>query len=378
LEKTAMLQTTRRRFLSAAAGLALGGAVLGCRGQSGKGSGPFAGRQLRVFVYAGGHEQTMRAVFVPRFEAATGATVTLYPGWWDGIPKLKAAPAADPPFDLVITDATQGYPAVKEGIFAQLDLANIPNHQSLARPALDNWVFRERYGITFPDSVMTLAYNKPLAGTAPQRWADLLRPDLAGKLGLYNSFYMSLFTFACIQADLDGRAGTAHDRMKNDLNGVLRFARDQRDRVKLWWPTSTDMILGLANGECAAGNMHSPEYMTALRERADLGAAVPDADRAFVQVFWSVPAGSKNKDLAERAIDAIFSAEMQLEFARRGSASAVPAVAEQMAAADPFWKQLYPHTADQFRSLRYYPYDVYAEHWDYLADTWDRTVLRPG
>ena len=51
---------------------------------------------------------------------------------------------------------------------------------------------------------------------------------------------------------------------------------------------------------------------------------------------------------------------------------------ERMAAEDPFWKELYPHTAEQFRGLRYYPYDVYAEHWDQLADAWDRTVLRKG
>jgi putative spermidine/putrescine transport system substrate-binding protein len=365
---------TRRHFLGSAVAVAAG--IVGCGKKASP--GPFSGRELRVFVYAGGHEKTMREVFVSRFEEETGATVSLYPGWWDGVPKLKAAPPNDPPFDLMVTDATQGYPAAREGLFAKLDLANVPSHQRLAPAAVDNWVFKEGHGITYPDSVMTLAYNKKGAGAAPVRWADLLRPDLAGKIGLYSSFYMSLYTFACVQADLEGRAGTAHELIEKDLDGVLRFARENRERVKLWWPTSTDMILGLASGECAAGNMHSPEYITALREKPDLGAAVPDADRAFVQVFWAVPAGSPNKDLAERAIDAIFSDEMQLGFARRGSATAVPAVAERMAAEDPFWKQLYPHTPEQFRALRYYPYDVYAEHWDHLADAWDRTVLRKG
>jgi spermidine/putrescine-binding protein len=305
-------------------------------------------------------------------------TVSLYPGWWDGVPKLKAAPENAPPFDLMITDATQGYPAVREGLFAKIDLANVPNHRHLAPAALDNPVFKGGHGITYPDSVMTLAYNKKQAAPVPTRWADLFRADLSGRIGLYNAFYMSLYTFACVQADLDGQAGTAHEQIVKDLDGVLRFAREHRGQVKLWWPTSTDMILGLANGDCVAGNMHSPEYIAALREKPDLGAAVPDADRAFVQVFWAVPAGTPNKDLAERALDALFSHEMQLGFARRGSATAVPAVAEQMAAEDPFWKQLYPHTAEQFRALRYYPYEVYAEHWDHLADVWDRTVLRKG
>jgi len=363
---------TRRQFLAAAGATALGG----CTGK--KGSGQFAGRELRVFCYAGGHEQTMRDVFVPAFEAQTGATVALHPGWWDGVPKLKAAPPDDPPFDLIIADATQGYPAVRDGLFAQLDLANIPNHKNLAPEALDNFVFWDRYGLTYPDSVMTLAYHKGAVPEAPTRWADLLRPDLSGKIGLYNSFYMSLYTFACARADTEGKAGTAHELIKKDLDGCLRFARDHRHRVGLWWPTSTDMILALARKEAAAGNMHSPEYVAALRERPELGACVPAADRAFVQVFWAVAAGSKNKDMAERAIDAIFSDEMQLGFARRGMAAAIPRVAERVASEDAFWKQLYPHTAEQFRGLRYYPYDVYAEHWDHLADAWDRTILRKG
>jgi spermidine/putrescine-binding protein len=113
---------TRRWFLGVAAGLALAGC--GRRRE-----------QLRVFVYAGGHEKTMREVFVPAFEEETGAQVVLDPGWWDAIPKLKASPPGQSPFDLVITDATQGYPAIKEGLFQKIDLANVPNHKLLTPPS---------------------------------------------------------------------------------------------------------------------------------------------------------------------------------------------------------------------------------------------------
>lgn len=359
---------SRRAFLGAASALV----TAGC------GTSRKPGTELRVFVYAGGHEKMMREVFVGPFEQETGVKVTLYPGWWDGVPKLKAAPEQDPPFDLMVTDATQGYPAAREGLFAQFNPANIPNLRRLAPAALENWVFQDRYGVTYPDSVMTLGYNKNHVTRPPTSWADLLRPELAGKVGLYNAFYMSLFTFACMMADQTGKAGTAHELIRKDLSAVMRFAREHRERVKLWWPTSTDMILALANGGCAAGNMHSPEYLQALKEKPDLGAAVPETDRAFVQVFWAIPAGTPNKHLAERAINALFSEEIQLGFARRGSATAVPGVAAKMAAEDPFWKLLYPHTNEQFRTLRYYPYDLYAEHWDRLADEWDRTVLRKG
>ncbi|HMF12833.1 MAG TPA: extracellular solute-binding protein [Gemmataceae bacterium] len=366
----------RRQFLRSFAAMTSSLAA-GCGSKPGK-SGPFAGQELRIFVYAGGHERTMREVFVPQFESATGATAVLDPGWWDAIPKLKASPVDNPPYDLIVTDATQGFPAARDGMFRQLNLANIPNHENLGAPVLDHWIFRDRYGVTYPDSVMTLAYHKDAITEPPGSWAHLLRNELRGKIGMYSSFYMSLYTFACMKAAAEGKPGTARDAMRDDLDEVLHFARENRDRVKFWWPTSTDMILGLVHRDCAAGNMHSPEMLAALRTQPELGAVVPADDRAFVQVFWAVPEGTKRADLAEKAIDLIFSEEMQVEFARRGMATAVPGAAETVAAEDPYWKSLYPHTEAQLRTLRYYPYDVYFDHWNEIEKVWTREVLRHG
>jgi spermidine/putrescine-binding protein len=368
-----MSRLTRRGFLGAAAALA----VAGCgRGRSG--SGEFSGQKLRVFVYAGGHEKAMREVFVPAFEEETGATAILDAGWWDAIAKLKASPAGRPVYDLVVTDATQGYPAIREGLFSQLDLDLVPSHKGLAASALDNWVFRDRYAIPFPDAAMTLAYHRGLVAEAPTGWADLLRPELRGKIALYNSYYLSLYTFACMKAALEGKPGTAHALIEKDWRAVLRFAKEHRDRVKFWWPTSTDMILALTRKDCAAGNMHSPEMLQALRADEELGAVVPPHDRAFVQVMWCIPDGTPRRELAHRALDLIFRDDLQYGFARHGSASAVLAVAQRMAAEGPLWKSIYPHTREQLAALRYYPYDLYARHSDDIAASWDREVLRKG
>ena len=360
------MQPTRRQFLATSAAVGLG--LSGCGGKSKP--------ELRIFVYAGGHERAMRDLFVPAFEKQTGATVVLDPGWWDTIAKLKASPAGQPAFDLVVTDATQGYPAIKEGMFEKLDLANIPNHKNLTPSVLDHWVFKEGYAIPYPASVMTLAYRKELVPFTPARWSDLLREEVSGKVALYNSFYMSLYTFACMKVDQEGRAGEAAKEIDKNLDGVLDFAKKHRDLVKFWWPTSNDMILALAQKDCALGNMHSPEMLPALREKPELQAVVPDADRAFVQSMWVIPKGSPKKELAEAAINLIFSAEMQLEFARNGSATGIVSVAEKMAAEDKFWKQIYPSTKEQLATVRYYPYDAYFRAWDRVGGIWDREVLR--
>lgn len=381
------LETTRRRFLGHT-GMGLGVGLLGGTGLIGSArpatsaeSGaakPYAGHTLRVFVYSGSWEKAFRQYFVPLFEDKTGAQVVVDPGWWDSIPKLKASPPGQPAFDLVLTDATQGYPAIKEGLFQTVDLAKITNKANMVPTALDNWVVKDNYGITFPDSVMTLGYNKTLVGFQPTGWGDLLRDDVKGTLGLYNSFYMSLYTFACMKVGQEGKAGTAAKEIADNLQGVIDFAKANRDRVKLWWPTSTDMALSLSQKNCAIGNMHSTDMLPALKSSPDLAAVVPDKDRAFVLLMWVVPAGTKEKDLAIEAINILLSDEVQTGFARTGSATAVPAVAAKLAAEDKFWGQIYPSDAAGLANVQYYPYETYMANWDELVKVWDREILRKG
>ena len=364
---------TRRGFLKTAGAAALG-ATLGS--SSGCGRGEFKGQTLRMFIYTGATEIVFREVFVPRFEAKTGATVVLDPGWWDSIPKLKASPPGQPAFDLVLTDATQGYPGIKEGLFQKLDLSRIPNVANLSPSVLNSWVYKDGYGITFPESMMTLVYNKEIIDFEPKSWADLLKDSVKGKLGIYNSFYMSLYTFACMKVAQEGKPGTAHAEMSNNLKGVFDFTKAHRDRVKFWWPTETDMLLNLTQKNCAIGNIFSTEVLLALRHRKELGAVIPAEDRAFVQLMWVIPEGTRVKALAEEAINVLLSEEVQIDFARNGSTTPVLSAAKRVAEEDPFWKQIYPSTEEQLKAIEYFPYDAYFKDWDNIVTTWDQEVLR--
>jgi putative spermidine/putrescine transport system substrate-binding protein len=381
---------SRRHFLGWAgvAGAGLGLGIHGCTTnnqtnlpqtaspQSSIGGKDFAGQTLRVFIYSGAWEKAFRESFVPQFQAKTGATVIPDPGWWDSIPKLKASPPGQPVFDLVLTDATQGYPAIKEGLFQKIDMARIPNQSALSPSVLKNWVYTDGYGITFPESVMTLAYNKTLINFTPTSWADLLKDEVKGKLGLYNSFYMSLYTFAAMKVAKDGKPGTASAEMDTNLAGVIAFAKENRDRVKYWWPTSTDMALNLSQKNCAIGNMHSPDMLVAMKQSPDLSAIVPDEDRAFVQLMWVIPTGTKQKELAEEAINFLMGEEMQTAFAQTGSMTSSLPVAQKVAAENPFWKKIYPSTEAQLKQINYYPYEAYFKDWDNIAATWDQEILR--
>jgi spermidine/putrescine-binding protein len=361
----------RRAFLRRA-GAALGGGALlaGCSGRADR------GKTLTVFVYAG-LDKIFQEHFATPFEATTGATVTLDAGWGDSIAKLKASPKGQPAFDLVLTDATQGYPAIKSGMFRQIDLDRVPNANALAPSALDNWVVRDRYGVTFHESAMTLAWNRRQVPTDPSGWADLMRDDLRGKVALYEWFYMSLYTFACMKVAAEGKPGTAHRQVTEDVSAVLDFAKRERDRVRFWWPTGEKMLQDLFQGNFAAGNAHSVGVLQARKEKADvLGFTTPEADRAFVQLMWVIPADTPNAELAESAIDFLLSKDTQVAIARRGAGTSHVEAAKQVAAEDPVWARTYPSTDEQFRTMKYFPYEAYFKDWDRIQGVWEKEVLR--
>ncbi len=204
-------------------------------------------------------------------------------------------------------------------MFRQLDFEKIPNHSALAPIVLDNWVAKERYGVTFHESAMTLVWDRRQLDFEPSSWGDLLRDELAGKLSFYDSFYFSLFTFACMKAAADGKPGTAHRMLTENIGAVLEYAKRERDRVRSWWPTGTKMLQDLLQGNFAAGNGHSVTHAAGAKEKPEvLGFVTPDADRVYAQLMWVVPADTPNAELAESAIDFLLSEEVQTAIARSG------------------------------------------------------------
>jgi len=370
----------RREFLKMTAATGAGLAVttgLGSFVRSAAADQMYKGEELRVFTYAGAWGDQFTKNFAPLFKEVTGADLIVELGWWDSIPKLKASPPGNPAFDLIMTDATQGYPAIREGLFQTVDMAQIPNAAKFTPAVMDNWVVKEGWGVTWPDAAQTGVYNTESVKDAPTRWADMLEARFDNKLGLYNSFYFSLFTFACMKVDSEGKAGTARDLCNSDLGSVLEFAKSQRDRVNYWWPSSSDMALNLVQKNVLAGNIHSVDAFAPVREGEPIGVFVPDTDRASFQALWLVSKDTKKKELSQAAIDIFCSEAFQEIYASDGGfPTAIPSVAAKVAAADPLWASIYAHTEEQFKNVGYYPYDAYFEQWDHIVEVWDKEVLR--
>ncbi|MBI3968847.1 MAG: ABC transporter substrate-binding protein [Chloroflexi bacterium] len=386
---------SRRRFLAGGATGLLAAALTGCRtGLAQAVPTPAAGRPsitgapepsnpgqpFTMFVYSGLTERAYRELFVPGFERETGARVTLDPGWWDMAAKLKVAPSGQATFDLVMTDSTQGYPGIRDNLFTKIDLDNVPNARRFAPPVLESWIYRDGWGVPYVSSAMTLAWHKELVPGSLKSWGDLFADSLKGEIMLYNAWYMSLFTFAAAKAALDGKPNTARQQIETDLDAVLQFAREKRDWVKYWWPATSDAVFALMQRNVKAGNLHGNGLIQPLKEGRPLDLVIPKEDRAYVQLFFLVPRNTRDRRLAEQAIDFIASPGFQRDLAEKtGELSCnIPEVAAEVAKSNPIWARVYPHSAEDWQSLAYYPFDAYDRQLDKIVNVWNREILRKG
>lgn len=340
---------------------------------------PYAGRTLTIFTYAGAYESTLRKFLVPAFEQRTGARVVLDPGWWDMLPKLKASPPGQPVFDLVMTDPTQGLPAIKEGLFQQIDLARIPNARLIPRRLQEDWYQANAWGVNFAGSIMVMAFNIEAVSKIPQRWHDLLAPELTGKLSMYDAPYQSLYAFAQIKAGQEGRPGQGYEELKRDLDGVLRFAGEHRNLVRVWWTSTGDFMAKLLQKEVVGGIVHNTGPVAAEGEGKPVRTVSPGEGTAIVQVFWSIPRGTQVKPLAEEFINDFYGTEFQVKWGTVGKIS-VPNLqaAEQAGREDQLYAKFLPTTQAAWDRIRYYPYDIYfdGDNWAKINDVWERQVLR--
>ena len=327
---------TRRNFIkrsTAASAGVVAASQLGMWGADVQAAQDFKGEKLRVFTYAGAWGRPVHQELRASVQGAHRGRPHRRARLVDSIPKLKASPPGNPAFDLIMTDATQGYPAIREGLFQKVNMGNIPNAGKFSPEVMSNWVVEDGWGVTWPDAAQTGVFNTEDVMSAPAGWSQLLDSKYDNKLGMYNSFYFSLFTFACMMVDQEGNAGTARDVCNSDLGKVLEFAKSQRDRVNYWWPSSSDMALNLVQKNVIIGNIHSVDAFTPVREGEPIGVFVPEKDRASFQALWLISKDTKKNDLAETAIDIFCSEQFQEIYASDGGfPTAIPSVAAKVGA----------------------------------------------
>lgn len=110
----------------------------------------------------------------------------------EAIAQIKAARGASP-YDFAVMGSPAIINAVDEGVLEPLDIAKVPNAVNID-PRFPPYAYGMGVPISFAG--IGIAYNRQTVPNPPKTWADLWKPEYAGKIGL--SRPQSNLGLACI------------------------------------------------------------------------------------------------------------------------------------------------------------------------------------
>ncbi len=312
----------RREFLRRAGGTLLtvsvgGGLLAACGGAEEKPTGtpaPFEGEELNVAAWSGPYARGFREFFVPSFEQATGARVTILDEWAEIVDKIIAAPKDDPPFDLAIGEGYTQIYGLQNKAWITVDYDNVPNSKDIYP-----WFFEadqidaedDAYGVPFGYAYEVIGWNKEkIPGFQPTSWADLWRPEVQGHLGMDGGFFNYALAAAAFKLGYDPATLEADTP---ELDQVL--AESAKLDVALWYSSGAQSVAALQAGDIDVAQMY-------IEDIGNLATQDPTFDWVFPQegamgwIDYYMPVrGSQVKELAEAFANHLLDPGAQTEFA---------------------------------------------------------------
>lgn len=344
---------TRRRFLTTVAAAGAAGIAMPhvARAQA---------KTLTVTCYGGAYEKFFRSALLPDFEKQTGATVKLALGVAkDNIPLMRAAGVDNPPLDVCMTNEVIAEILRTEGYFTPLPEDKVPNLKDVAPIAR----YPDNMAVTGVLQPVGIAYRSDLVDKPVNTWHEFFqRPDLAGKLGVYNITNSLGFMFVLLMARTFGGSEANYEAAFKEIAKLKPF--NQVD-------FSGTMEIQLSRGEVEVAPLDFAAVIRLSKQGIGVNAKVPPEGLvAFDQVF-NVAKGSKSKDLAFAWVDYILSPAVQQKFVTGFYASPtnLKTVIPPELASNPLLL-----TGDKLNSIVRHDWAAANRNRDKIVDQWNRMM----
>ena len=295
---------SRRRFLFGAGAAAVGGpAFLAACGSSGGGSKSVSWANWQLYIE---DDKPKSSPTLKGFDTATGYKVNYqavvedndkFTSKYEG--KLDKKQAIG--FDLVVVTSWMASRWIKNGWALPLDDASIPNKKN----ALDrhlNAAFDpgRKYSLPYAEGQVGIAYFPEKAGLKIEGIADLLKPELKGKVSI-----LSELRDCCGLFMLKNRV----DPAKADKAAMLQAIAEvgsAKAAGQFYAVTGNEYTDLLERGEVVAAVAWSGDVAVLQKTKPDLQWVLPkEGGMSFIDTFV-IPVGAKNKAGADAMINYLY------------------------------------------------------------------------
>ncbi len=316
--------------------------------------------ELVIATFGGSFGDDTKTCHVEAFEKATGAKAILtFGSSVDNAAKIRAT-AGDPEIDVAYMDISIAKQIKNEGLLETVAFDGMSSFPQVAGQAFDE----DNQFVTFMTAATVIAYNPDLVETPPTSWKDLFDKKYAGKVALGDITGTSGMHFLIAVNKMMGGDFETQDA------GIKAIKELMPDVVMLY--TQADQILQLfERGEIAMAPWYPDRIGSAADKGVPVAVAYPKEGAVGIQPTVSIPKGSKNKDLAQKYIDVLLSAEGQKCFAEKkyaGPVNTAVELSDKVKAVVPFGKS--------FDNLWYPDSSEVAKLRPGWTDRWQREVAR--
>jgi putative spermidine/putrescine transport system substrate-binding protein len=327
-------------------------------------AGRFDGVTVRLGTFGGKWRDIVEAHVAQAFAAEGGKLDYVLGQPANNVAKLIAARGQEPPFDLLETMDNLLPQLASGGFLAPLDLANIPNLQTLDKASYDAdrvmiWVTEE--GIVYNVKMFAEQGLVP-----PTRYADLADPKLKGKVSLPDISAGGAIP-AIVGMAYEGGGSEA------DIGPALALVR--KIAPTSFWSSSSNLQAQLVGGDIWAAAAQAGNVQR-LKDRIDLAMAFPavrDKSGVLKQGYLVKIAGTKQAAAVEWLINEFLARPMQIATLTEGGQVPVakPALAEL--AKDPRYTFLRLKPEDLTRT---YSIDFSKVDEATYVQQWNRSIAR--
>lgn len=248
--------------------------------------------------------------FIEPFEAATGCNVTAtFVGSNDDYaPKLLAGGGV---YDLITPTVDTTMPLILNDLIEPLDLERLPRFAEIFEIYQRNEGINhdgEVYGVPWVWGSNPLMYRVDMFETAPTSIADLMVPELEGRVSLWDD-KSSLYIGARM---LGHRGEEVFNLSEDELSAVRDQLIDVKPNIRKFWSSAGELVNLYATGEVWASNTWGG-YQVALLAEEGIAA------REFIPVegvdgwmdVWQIVKGTENLDCAYQFLNMTIAEEGQ-------------------------------------------------------------------
>lgn len=322
----------------------------------------FEGEGLIAVSWSGNYEGVFKETVVDPFNAKYGTMAETQGGWDQMVNQIKAAPADNPPFDIIVAEEFVSSAGLAENLYVATDKSKIPNLE-----AVYPWFYEvrpeqaTRYGVPFGGGTCMLLLRNKL-GITDNSWKLLWDERLAGKTTMDGAAWWWPMG---IVAAMSTAKPSVEEMYDFPTSTEPLFKELEKLKVAKWFKDGAEQANLLNQEEADLSVSYSSDALTFLESApGEYTVSIPvEGTTGWADWYFKIR-GTRHSDLADLFLNYLLAKETQDRFLSKS----LIFMARKDVAVPAHWGNGYPKSNEDYHRMFQI---ITIDGWAAINKNWD-------